>query len=122
MDKIQILLFYLIIILFLISGFETRLSETIIYLTILLILASIFISIKYNSLYTLSDRTVGNYRVKNIESIYALIIFCIGFCSLHFELKNKDLVKDFLNYYYLLSLPIYFLFLIRIKKTENKNL
>jgi hypothetical protein len=116
MKKTQIVLFYLIFLLAFISGFDLSFSRIIIFSTIIATILSVYISIRYNILYTISDRKIKGVNIKNIEAFYAIIVIFIWLDTIGIGLESDGLKKDFFNFYYLLSLPVYFLFLIRVKK------
>ncbi len=116
MKKTQIILFYLIIGLALIGAFELFFSKVIVVVIIILMLISIFISLKYNIFYLLSKRVIGNYSIKNLEVIIAIIVVVLGLFSLTTELNVDGQEKQFFNFYYLLIFPLYFLSMVRISK------
>ena len=119
MQRVQTILFYSILLLTIISTLNFNFSRVTVFLLIVMILASIYISIKYNIIYTIKERRLWKFKIINIEAFLGIVVLFIGMRNIDIGLEKADLARDFFNFYYLLLFPFYFLSLIRISRKKE---
>ncbi len=116
----NIILFYIILILIILSGLKFKNFEYLIYIAYFLMILSLYLTYKYKGINILPSKNLGKYKIINFSALYGIIIISIGLYSIHLELLNTGAKKNFLNFYYLFYLNVYLFLLMSIKLKKKK--
>jgi len=117
MKKTQIILFYLILIFLLTSTLSFPYSEVFAILIMPMIVGSIYISIKHNTIYIIRRVILGKFEIINIEALLTIAVVFIFLRNINIGLEKNELTRDFFNFYYLLAIPFYLLSMFRLRKS-----